>query len=82
MEQKIETGGTNKTSTPTLKFLIKRALLELDRTARHIEHCASATGCSSKIRTTTPATRSKYLNAGKYLITDFPGLGSLPVVAP
>jgi len=42
IEQKIVTGGSSKTSTPILKFLIKRAF-ELERTALHIEHCA-ATG--------------------------------------
>jgi hypothetical protein len=38
--QKIETGGTSRTSTPILKFLINELLLPSE--ARHITHCAGA----------------------------------------
>jgi hypothetical protein len=40
--QKIETGGTNNTSTPMLKLRTNFALVTLVNEARHIEHCASA----------------------------------------
>ncbi len=50
MEQKIETGGNSKTRMPILKFLMNRAF-EFERTALHIEHCATAGECMSR---TTP----------------------------
>jgi hypothetical protein len=40
--QKIETGGTNSTSTPILKLRTNLELVTLVNEARHIEHCASA----------------------------------------
>jgi hypothetical protein len=42
MEQNIVTGGTRSTSTPMLKFLMNKALLEPASEARHIEHCPNA----------------------------------------
>jgi len=41
IEQKIDTGGINKTKTPILKLRMNRELT-LVSDARHIEHCASA----------------------------------------
>jgi hypothetical protein len=66
------TGGTSKTSTPRLKFRMKRALLEADKTARHIEHCASVT--DAKLRKTATATviKSRNFKAREYFITDSP----------
>jgi hypothetical protein len=40
--QKIETGGTNSTTTPMLKLRMNFAFVTLVNEARHIEHCASA----------------------------------------
>src|SRR6266700_415788 len=57
MEQKIETGGNSKTSTPILKFLIKRAFV-FESTALHIEHCASVGECRSKTTTIVKAINS------------------------
>jgi hypothetical protein len=53
-EQNIATGGTSRTRTPRLKFLMKAALFEPAREARHIEHCAYAEG--SRSSNATPAT--------------------------
>jgi hypothetical protein len=42
IEQKIETGGTSKTRTPMLKFLMNFPLLAPASEALHITHWASA----------------------------------------
>jgi hypothetical protein len=60
--QNIETGGNNKTSTPMLKFLIKRALFEPERTALHIEHWAAAGEYVSKITPIAKAINSSVRN--------------------
>src|SRR6266851_3381291 len=64
MEQKIETGGKSKTSTPILKFLIKRAFV-FESTALHIEHCATVGDCRSK---TTPIVKAINNNARDPLV--------------
>src|SRR5689334_9019141 len=61
MEQKIDAGGSSKTKTPILKFLMNLPLFELDSTALHIEHCAFA----SKLKSNTTATaKIKSRNVG------------------
>lgn len=49
MEQKIATGGVNNTSTPILKFRMKKALLDPASEARHIEHCDKPVPSSNTI---------------------------------
>src|SRR5882762_3023141 len=44
--QKIDTGGTSRTKTPMLKFLMNE--LFAPRDARHITHCAEAASDASK----------------------------------
>jgi hypothetical protein len=39
IEQNIVTGGTSSTSTPILKFLMNKALLEPASAVRHMAHC-------------------------------------------
>lgn len=58
IEQKIATGGVNKTSTPMLKFRMKNALLEPARDARHIAHCAKPVP-SSRRSNSNAGTRTK-----------------------
>jgi hypothetical protein len=41
IEQNIVTGGMSNTNTPIFKFLMKLALFEPAKEARHIEHCAA-----------------------------------------
>ena len=49
--QKIETGGTSRTSTPIFKYLTNVALLVSD--ARHITHCAAVDSASSTMKAAT-----------------------------
>src|SRR5689334_8468870 len=67
IEQKIETGGSNRTSTPILKFLRNRPLLAPVSAARHIEHCALASIVKKQISVTarTRQNNSRHL----YFIT-------------
>ena len=59
IEQKIATGGANRTSTPMLKLRIKRALVVLVRAARHIEHCAPAYVFANSTTTTATTIKTK-----------------------
>ena len=61
IEQKIETGGTNSTSTPMLKFLMKRALFEPANAARHIEHCAEPVSLKANNAATNIKLNTKHL---------------------
>jgi hypothetical protein len=66
IEQKIETGGTNKTKTPILKFRMNLPLFEPVSTARHIAHCASAGALlNSRIPT------ASRMNASERQLRDF-----------
>jgi hypothetical protein len=57
MAQKIETGGTSKTSTPMLKFLRNALFDPID--ALHITHCANVESEHSIIQSTaTSASRN------------------------
>ena len=66
IEQKIVTGGTNKTSTPMLRFLIKLALFEPASEARHMAHWAEAEPAPSKISRTEAASaiQNVYFSTG------------------
>ena len=44
--QKIDTGGTNSTTTPILKLRINELLFPIE--ARHITHCASPESAQSR----------------------------------
>jgi hypothetical protein len=55
--QKIETGGTSKTSTPMLKFRINE--LFAPKEARHIAHCANVGSAKTKTASTAIANNAK-----------------------
>lgn len=59
----MATGGVSRTSTPMLRFLIKRALFEPDRDARHMEHCAATATLKTNIRSVPAKARSECLTA-------------------
>src|SRR5436190_21993993 len=63
IEQKMDTGGNNKTSTPILNPRRNFSLFDPDNAARHIEHCALASNVSAN---KTPTT-SRIINVNRQL---------------
>jgi hypothetical protein len=61
IEQKIATGGVNKTNTPILKLRMKKALFEPAKEARHIAHCDSAVSASSTSNSSAAKVSDEYL---------------------
>src|SRR5947207_11406574 len=55
--QKIDTGGTSRTSTPMLKFHMNELFAPSD--ARHITHCANVGSAISKTATSATITNHK-----------------------
>src|SRR6185437_7989196 len=68
IEQKIDTGGISKTSTPILKLRMNRELT-LVSDARHIEHCASAKPCASSIKAAAHTTKTKTRRQVQFMTT-------------
>ena len=68
IEQKMETGGTNNTNTPILKFLRNFPLFDPVNAARHIEHCAS-TGILLSTMIPMATTKKSSRRQLKYFIT-------------
>ena len=72
IEQKIATGGVNKTSTPILKFRMKKALLDPASDARHMAHCAKPVPSSSRINSKAGANEKTNLINGCNFINALP----------
>src|SRR6185437_4874819 len=68
IEQKIDTGGINNTSTPILKLRMNRELT-LVSDARHIEHCASAKPCASSITAAAHKTKTNTRRQVQFMTT-------------
>jgi hypothetical protein len=62
MQQNIVTGGTSRTSTPMLRFLMKLAF-DPAKDARHIAHWAKAVGSRAKTNSATIAINTTYFSA-------------------
>ena len=65
--QKIDTGGTSRTSTPMLKFLMNELFAPKD--ARHITHCAKVESAESKTHIAAITARDKVRVAREFIIS-------------
>ena len=72
MEQNIATGGTSRTRTPILKFLMKNALFDPVNEALHIAHWASAVGPNKVMTNAVRRTNKVNLSLAKLFITGSP----------
>jgi hypothetical protein len=81
IEQKIVTGGISRTTTPKLKLLMNCEFPEPFKAARHIEHCASASGGKKRASTLATARQSKTLKPQVYFINALQDSESSPEAA-